>query len=72
MPGRPNVQLVGSMDTGFEDVLTPDALEFLAALEQEFGPRRQELLEARTRRRAELREGAMLDFLPGDRGHPGG
>jgi malate synthase len=63
MPGRPNVQLLGSMDSGFEQILTPEALEFLAALHSEFGSRRLELLEARGRRRADLRQGKLLDFL---------
>src|SRR5207248_1550710 len=58
------LELCGAMDTGFERVLTPEALEFLAELEQRFGPRRRELLEARTQRRARLRTGEMLDFLP--------
>ena len=48
-----------------EEVLTPGALEFVAALQHEFGPRRQELLEARAKRRERLRAGEMLDFLPG-------
>jgi malate synthase len=55
------------MDSGFERVLTPEALEFLAELEQRFGPRRRELLEARFARRARLRAGEMLDFLPATR-----
>jgi malate synthase len=52
------------MGAGFEEVLTPDALEFVAALEQEFGSRRRELLEARAQRRARLAAGEKLDFLP--------
>jgi len=51
------------MERGFEEVLTPDALEFLAELEGEFGGRRRELLDARARRRERLRAGEMLDFL---------
>src|SRR5947209_5482740 len=58
------LELCGAMDTGFERVLTPEALEFLAELEQRFGPRRRELLEERARRRDRLRAGEMLDFLP--------
>ena len=58
------LELRGAMDSGFERVLTPEALEFLAELEQRFGPRRRELLEARVARRARLRAGEMLDFLP--------
>ena len=62
MPGAPNIQLAGPMESGYEDVLSPEALEFLAALEHEFGPRRLALLDARRKRRAALREGGRLDF----------
>jgi malate synthase len=51
------------MEVGFDEVLTPDALEFVAELEHRFGPRRRELLQARARRRERLRAGEMLDFL---------
>src|SRR5947209_8711974 len=61
------LELCGPMDSGFERVLTPPALEFLAELERRFGPRRRELLEARIARRARLRAGETLDFLPGTR-----
>jgi malate synthase len=63
MPGAPNIQLAGPMESGYEDVLSPEALEFVAALESEFGLRRLELLEARRTRRAALRDGGKLDFL---------
>jgi malate synthase len=59
-----NLQLLGSIEDGFEDVLSPEALEFLASLEREFGRRRGELLDARKERRARLRAGEQLDFLP--------
>src|SRR5947209_13337375 len=59
-----NLELQGTMGPGFEEVLTPDALEFVAALQQEFGSRRRELLEARAQRRARLAAGEKLDFLP--------
>jgi malate synthase len=52
------------MDSGFERVLTPEALDFVAELEHQFGGRRRQLLEARARKRERLREGEMLDFLP--------
>ena len=58
------IELCGAMDSGFERVLTPEALEVLAELERRFGPRRRELLERRVRRRSRLRAGEMLDFLP--------
>src|SRR5436309_111652 len=57
------LELCGAMDSGFERVLTPEALEFLAELEHRFGPRRRDLLDARIATRARLRAGEMLDFL---------
>jgi malate synthase len=64
MAARSNLQLLGAMEAGFEDVLTPEALEFVAELEREFGGRRRELLKARQERRNKLRAGEQLDFLP--------
>lgn len=49
---------------GVEDVLTSEALEFLAALQREFGGRRTELLARREERRAEVARTGTLDFLP--------
>jgi malate synthase len=67
MSTQANVELHGSMDADFEDVLTPGALAFVAALHREFGGRREELLDARAKRRARLAEGEMFDFLEGTR-----
>jgi len=64
MTTHPNLELQGATEPGFEEVLTPDALEFVAALEHQFGPRRRELLAARARRRARFADGETLDFLP--------
>jgi malate synthase len=58
------IDLDGAIEPGFDEVLTPEALEFLADLEVRFGPRRRELLEARLERRRRLRAGGSLDFLP--------
>ncbi len=58
------LELRSSYDNpAFDAVLTPDALEFVAALQREFGGRRRELLNAREQRRARLRDGGSLDFL---------
>jgi malate synthase len=51
-------------EEGFEEVLSPNALEFVSELHSEFEGRRQELLRAREERRARLADGEMLDFLP--------
>ncbi|HLI14974.1 MAG TPA: malate synthase A [Acidimicrobiales bacterium] len=44
-------------------VLTPDAVDFLVALERRFRARRAELLEARRARQARLDAGELPDFL---------
>ena len=49
---------------GAEQVLTDEALAFVAALEREFRGRRAELLAARSARLARLRDGELPDFLP--------
>jgi malate synthase len=67
MTTHADVELRGSMHTQFEEVLTPGALAFVAALDGEFGGRRRQLLEARAKRRARLAEGEMFDFLESTR-----
>jgi malate synthase len=47
-----------------EDVLTPEATDFLARLQREFEPRRQEILAERRARGARVSAGERLDFLP--------
>ncbi len=44
-------------------VLTPEALEFVARLQQAFGPTRAALLERRVERQEELNAGSLPDFL---------
>ncbi|HEY8474500.1 MAG TPA: malate synthase A [Natronosporangium sp.] len=58
------VDVRGPMLDRFDEVLSPDAVTFLATLQREFGGRRTELLEARARRQAEIDAGGTLDFLP--------
>ena len=40
-------KIVGTVKDGYEDILTPDALLFLADLERRFGRQRRNLLEDR-------------------------
>ncbi len=63
MSTKADVELNGTLDAHFEDVLTPGALAFVAELQREFGGRREELLRARAKRRARLAAGELLDFL---------
>jgi len=46
------------------DVLTPEALAFVAGLHRRFDARRQALLEARLARQRDFDAGALPDFLP--------
>jgi malate synthase len=46
------------------EILTPEALAFVAALQREFGAERARLLAAREERQAELDAGTLPDFLP--------
>jgi malate synthase len=47
-----------------EEVLTPEAVEFVADLERRFGARRLELLEARAERQERIDASELPDFLP--------
>src|SRR5882757_8338678 len=64
MPGTERVEITGPYGDRYDEILTPEAIDLIAVLHAELGPRRSELLAARRRRQAELSGGAMLDFLP--------
>src|SRR5436190_12059464 len=57
------VEVHAAVSGRMEEVLTPDALEFVAALHREFDSTRRDLLRRRAERMAELRAGGTLDFL---------
>src|ERR1700712_4966785 len=57
------VEITGRMGDGYDEILSTEALEFLADLHRTFDRRRQELLRARADRYAELEAGGTLDFL---------
>jgi malate synthase len=61
----PGVVVRGPVPAGPQsDLLSPDALEFLAGLQRAFDGRRRELLDRRTSRQARLDQGELPDFLP--------
>ena len=67
-PGS-HIELTAPIPAGCEEILTAEALDFVAALVREFRPRRDELLERRQLRQAHLdagdpSAGPLLDFLP--------
>lgn len=53
----PGVAVTGPIRPGYDAVLSPSALAFVADLARTFGPRVRELLALRTKR-------TTLDFLP--------
>src|SRR6266849_5002253 len=57
------IQVNGPVSDRYEEILTPQALDLVALLQRELGPRRTELLAARAARQQELSAGATLDFL---------
>src|SRR4051794_20321957 len=61
---QPVIEIKAPLHDGFDQVLTDDALAFLAALHDRFDDRRRELLARRAERRGRLAAGEMLDFLP--------
>ncbi|MDQ3722286.1 MAG: malate synthase A, partial [Actinomycetota bacterium] len=58
------VQINGPRGERFDEILTADALEFVARLHRAFDLTRRELLAARMERQKELDVGGTLDFLP--------
>ena len=58
------IDVTGPAHERFDEVLTPEALDFLAAMHRKFDTRRRDLLAARQRRYADLADGGTLDFLP--------
>ncbi len=57
------VRVDGPMRDRYDEVLTSEALRFLADLHRRFDARRRELLALREQRYAELAAGGTLDFL---------
>ncbi len=58
------VELLGPTTPAWSEILTAEALDFVAALAREFEPRRRALLAAREERWAALKGGTLPDFLP--------
>lgn len=58
------LKIVGEITPQVEQVLTPEAIEFLTQLHEKFNDRRKELLKFRAERQKRLDAGEKLDFLP--------
>lgn len=57
-------EVLGALETGYDEILSPDALAFLGDLHRSFDDRRRELLVLRDERQTALDGGATFDFLP--------
>jgi malate synthase len=66
-PAGPKVEILGGALERSDEVLTPLALQLLASLHRRFNGQRLELLAARSRRQAELDDGALPQFLASTR-----
>src|SRR5256886_4980642 len=64
IPTPPDVQLRGGLASAFPEIVSPDALAFVAKLQRAFGNRREEYLQRRHDRQAAFDRGEALDFLP--------
>src|SRR5438270_6560939 len=59
-----DITVTGRVTTQFAEILTPEALDFIAKLHRQFDSRRQELLARRAARQREFDDGKLPDFLP--------
>ncbi len=64
IPTPPGVQLRGELAPAFPEIVSPEALAFVAKLQRAFGNRREECLQRRQDRQVALDRGEALDFLP--------
>jgi malate synthase len=59
-----SMEITGELRPEYSDVLTPDALGFVAELARRFESRRRQLLDARAQRQEEFDAGTLPGFLP--------
>src|SRR5262249_13333480 len=56
--------ILADVPPAYAEILTPDALTFLATLVRQFAATRESLLERRSQRQAQIDAGKLPDFLP--------
>ncbi len=59
-----DIEVRGEVRPEWDEILSDEALAFVAALHKELNPRREELLRAREERKLRLDAGELPDFLP--------
>ena len=63
-PRSRDISVLGRVSAEFAEILTEEALDFIADLHRRFDPRRQDLLARRAARQKEFDRGKLPDFLP--------
>src|SRR5687768_7333815 len=63
-PMPAGIEVTAPISKEFAEILTPEAMAFVAKLHRTFETRRQKLLGRRVERQKELDAGRMPDFLP--------
>ncbi len=58
------IAILGPIPAAYEQILTPQAITFVAKLARKFEKRRRELMAQRVKRQAEFDIGKLPDFLP--------
>ena len=58
------IEIRASVTPEYAEILTPDAMNFVAKLARAFEGRREELLQRRAQRQAEISAGKLPEFLP--------
>src|SRR5437764_5615540 len=58
-----DAKVIGATGERFDEVLTPEAVAFVADLQRKFGKTREELLARRQQRRQQAADTGKLDFL---------
>src|SRR3989454_3601037 len=64
VPRSRDINVLGRVSAEFAEILSEDALDFIANLHRHFEPRRQDLLARRAARQKEFDCGKLPDFLP--------
>ena len=61
---KEGIEVLGRIGEQYDEILTPEALRFVASLQRTFGARREELLARRVEAQKRIDSGALPDFLP--------
>lgn len=60
---KPTIEITGNLPAEYKEILTPEAIDFLVQLHQNFNEERKKLLYFRTERQEALNVGILPDFL---------